>query len=428
MEKSLPFTAAAARRWTETVPTPFYVYDAAGITAGIKALKAAFSWNKGFREYFAVKATPTPGVLRLLTAEDCGTDCASVPELTLSRAVGLQGDHIVLTSNETSPEEYRAALAAGAIVNFDDLTQIDLCVAAAGVPETVCVRYNPGEFRISNAIIGTLKESKFGMPEDQLTQALARLKALGAKRFGVHGMLASCSLDPAYYPELARVLFSLAVRIKDRLGIELSFIDLSGGIGIPYKPEEKPVDIVAVGAAVRAVYAEILTPAGLSPALYTELGRWATGPHGYLITSVIGHKHTHKEYVGVDATACCLMRPAIYGAYHHITVLGKETQAPAGVFDVVGSLCENNDKFAVDRPLPETKLGDLLAIHDAGAHGRSMGYNYNGKLRPAEYLLRADGFLECVRRAETQADLFATLDADEVFTAALSRLAGEAKI
>ena len=414
-EKKLPFTAEQARAWIETVPTPFYVYNAAGIAAGVRALNAAFAWNEGFREYFAVKATPTPAILRLLRDNGCGTDCASVSEVALSVASGMAGDKIMFTSNETTAEEYRAAVKAGAVINFDDLTQVSVCEAAAGIPEAVCARYNPGEFRIENDIIGKLRESKFGIPEPQLFEAFRILKQKGARRFGIHGMLASCSLDEGYYPKLAETLFSLAVRIKNELDIAVDFIDMSGGIGIPYRPEETAVDIAAVGAAVRQVYEAILTPAGLAPALYTELGRWVTGPHGYLVTTVIGHKHTHKEYVGVDATACCLMRPAIYGAYHHITVLGKENAPAAGIFDVVGSLCENNDKFAVDRPLPQTEPGDVIVIHDAGAHGRSMGYNYNGKLRPAEYLLGENGALTCIRRAETAADLFATLDADPDF-------------
>ena len=413
--KPLPFTAAQAKAWQKEIPTPFYVYDAAGITACVTALKQAFSWAPEFREYFAVKATPTPAILRLLQRLGCGADCASVSEVLLSEASGIRGKHIIFTSNETTHEEYRAAMKAGAIINFDDLTQLSVCEAAAGVPDTVCARYNPGEFRISNDIIGTLKESKFGMPEAQLLEAFRILKEKGVRHFGVHGMLASCSLDNDYYPKLAEELFGLALKIKETLDIAVEFVDMSGGVGIPYRPEETAVDIAAVGAAVKAVYDRMLTPAGLAPAIYTELGRYITGPYGYLLTSVIGHKHTHKEYVGVDATACCLMRPAIYGAYHHATVLGKEDAPAAGIFDVVGSLCENNDKFAVDRPLPQTVVGDLIAIHDAGAHGRSMGYNYNGKLRPAEYLLEEDGSLRLIRRAETVADLFATLDADPDF-------------
>ena len=413
--KSLPFSAGQARAWQAEIPTPFYVYDAAGIAATVQALKSAFAWNPGFREYFAVKATPTPAILRLLRSLDCGADCASVSEVFLSAASGMTGDRIMFTSNETTAEEYRTAVNAGAIVNFDDLTQISLCEAAAGLPQTVCARLNPGAFRISNDIIGALKESKFGMPEDQLLEAFRILKEKGVRHFGIHGMLASCSLDNAYYPKLAEVLFALALKIKKTLDISVEFIDMSGGIGIPYRPEETAVDIAAVGAAVREVYTRTLAPAGLFPALYTELGRYITGPHGCLLTSVIGHKHTHKEYVGVDATACCLMRPAIYGAYHHITVVGKEDAPADGTFDVVGSLCENNDKFAVNRPLPATEIGDLIVIHDDAAHGRSMGYNYNGKLRPAEYLLEADGSLRLIRRAESIRDLFATLDADPDF-------------
>ena len=418
MAKELPFTFAQAAAWRSTWPTPFYVYDEAGITKCVNDLYKAFSWNPGFREYFAVKATPTPGILRLLHSLGCGADCASIPELMLAERSGITGQEIMFSSNETSDAEYRAACRVGAIINLDDLTQVDNLARAAGIPETVCCRYNPGQFQNTNEIMGHQYDSKFGMTPPQLMQALRMLKEKGAKRFGVHAMLSSCSLDEAYYPALARELFTLALRIREELGITLSFIDLSGGIGIPYRPEERPVDIFAIGEGVHQVYDELLTKNGISLSLYTEMGRYITAPYGHLLTTAIGEKHIYKEYVGVDATACDLMRPAMYGAYHEITVLGKEQAAADTVVDVVGSLCENNDKFAVNRALPKIDMGDILVISDAGAHGHSMGYNYNGKLRCAEFLLRSDGSLTMLRRAETPADYFAALDVDSAFTGA----------
>ena len=413
MKKSVPFTLAQAQQWRKTYPTPFYVYDAAGIRKCVQDLYAAFSWNPGFREYFAVKALPNPAILRLLRALGCGADCASKTELTLCEKTGIRD--IMFSANEVTTKEYEAAVRAGAIVNFDDITQIAQLEKVCKVPETVCCRYNPGEFQITNDIMGHLYDSKFGMTKQQLFDALKILREKGAKRFGVHAMLASCSLDEVYYPNLSRELFTLALEIREKLGITLSFIDLSGGMGIAYRPEEKPVDIFVVGEGVRRVYDEILTANGVQLALYTEMGRYITGPYGYLVTSVIGEKHIYKDYVGVDATACDLMRPAMYGAYHHITVLGKEDAPLEATVDVVGSLCENNDKFAVDRKLPALRYGDILAIHDAGAHGHSMGYNYNGKLRCAELLLE-NGEVRLIRRAETARDYFATLDIDGAFS------------
>ena len=415
MTNKLPFSLEQARQWRESCPTPFYVYDEAGIRRCVEDLYRAFSWNKGFREYFAVKALPTPAVLRLLASLGCGTDCASVTELMLSERSGITGERIMFSSNETTTEEYEAARKLGAIINLDDITQISHLEAACGLPDTVCCRYNPGKFHITNDIMGHLYDSKFGMTPEQLLEAFALLKEKGVRHFGIHAMLASCSLDEEYYPNLARELFGLVLELREKLGITVEFIDLSGGIGIPYRPEERPVNIFAIGEGVRRVYEELLTPQGVELSLYTEMGRYITGPYGYLLTSVIGHKHIYKEYVGVDATACDLMRPAIYGAYHHITVLGKEGAPCDTVVDVVGSLCENNDKFAVDRPLPAVENGDILVIQDSGAHGRSMGYNYNGKLRPAELLLKADGTVQLIRRAETPADYFATLDVDPAF-------------
>ncbi len=415
MTDTLPFDLEQARALRERVPTPFYLYDEAGIRRCVEDLYKAFSWNPGFKEYFAVKAAPTPAILRLLHSLGCGMDCASAPELILADRCGIRGEDIMFSSNETRDSEYRLAWEGGAVINLDDLTQVANLERACGIPETVCCRYNPGSFRITNEIMGHQYDSKFGMPKDQLLEALRLLRDKGAKRFGVHAMLASCSLDNDYYPNLARELFALALEIRRELGIDLSFLDLSGGIGIPYRPEEKAVDIFAIGEGVRRAYEEILTPEGLAPAIFTEMGRYVTGPYGYLLTSVIGKKHIYKEYVGVDASASDLMRPAMYGAYHHITVLGKET-APAGVpVDVVGSLCENNDKFAVDRPLPAVEEGDILVIQDAGAHGHAMGYNYNGRLRCAELMLSPDGEARMIRRPENMNDYFATLDVDGEF-------------
>lgn len=414
MRTQLPFTSEQVDSWKKSFPTPFYVYDEDGITECVTNLYKAFSWNEGFREYFAVKATPTPAIIRLLNSLNCGADCASVTELIIAQKSGISGHRIMFSSNETSCAEYREAVGAGAIINLDDITQIENLENACQMPDTICCRYNPGSFNITNDIIGHLKDTKFGMTEEQLINAFTTLKSKGVKHFGIHAMLASCSLEENYYPNLARELFSLALRVRNATGITVEFIDMSGGIGIPYRPNEKAVDIFKIGESVRQVYDEILTANGISLSIYTELGRYITGPYGYLVTSVIGKKHIYKEYVGVDSSACDLMRPAIYGAYHHITVLGKENDGNTVVCDVVGSLCENNDKFAVDRELPETQLGDVLVIEDAGAHGRSMGYNYNGKLRCAEFMLK-DGSLRMIRRAETPRDYFSTLDVDTDF-------------
>lgn len=418
----LPFTLSQAQTWRETYPTPFYIYDEAGIRRCVQELYRAFSWNPGFCEYFAVKATPTPAILRLLAELGCGADCASVPELMMAERSGMTGHRIILSSNETLPQEYRAAAAVGAIINLDDLTQIGHMERAIGIPDTVCCRYNPGKFQITNDIMGHLYDSKFGMTKQQLLQAYAILKEKGVQHFGLHCMAASCSLENGYYPALARELFWLVREIRDTVGVTIEFVDLSGGVGIPYRPGETAVDILAVGEGVRQAYEEILTPAGILLRLCTEMGRYMTGPYGHLVTTVVGKKHIYKEYVGVDATACDLMRPAMYGAYHPVTVLGKENAPAEQTVDVVGSLCENNDKFAVDRPLPTVEEGDMLVISCAGAHGHAMGYNYNGKLRCAELLLREDGSVQCIRRAETYADYLATLDVDETFTQAKGML------
>lgn len=418
MKKTVPFSLKQALAWRERYGTPFYVYDADAIRKTVSDVREAFSWNKGFTECFAVKAAPTPAILRLLASEGCGTDCASLSELVLSSACGLTGRRVILTSNETSDEAYRKAVSLGAIVNLDDITQIDILEKAAGIPDTICLRYNPGKFEIdgnnaTNSIMGSQADSKYGMTNDQLFEAYGILKAKGVKHFGLHCMAASCCLDGSYYPVLAEMLFNLVVEIRDRLGIEIEIVDFGGGVGIPYRPEQEPVDIMAVGKAVHEVYDRIIAANGMDVTIYTEMARFITGPHGYLVTSVRGLKHIYKEYVGVDATACDLMRPAMYGAYHHITVLGKD--GPEVKVDVCGSLCENNDKFAVDRMLPKAEIGDILVIHDAGAHGRSMGYNYNGFMRCGELLL-SGGDVKMIRRPESLDDLFATFDVDEEFS------------
>ncbi|MDR0841719.1 MAG: diaminopimelate decarboxylase [Christensenellaceae bacterium] len=414
--KPLPFGKAQAQQIAAQYPTPFYLYDAAGIRRCVRALHQAFAWNKGYKEYFAVKALPNPAILRLLKEEGCGVDCASYTELLLAERLDLVGDAIMFSSNDTPAEEFAYARRLGAIVNLDDISHIEYLERHGGLPGAICCRYNPGAFSLDrNAIMGDLHDSKFGMTYDQLIEAMRILKAKGVQRFGLHAMLISCALDEGYYAALAEKMFLLALDIREQTGVTVSFIDLSGGIGIPYRPHEAPVDIARVGKAVRAVYERLVAPAGLEISLFSELGRFITGPYGYLVSTVLHEKHTHKDYIGLDATACNLMRPAIYGAYHHITALGKEDAPCTHTYDVTGSLCENNDKFAVDRMLPRLEAGDIVAIHDAGAHGYSMGYNYNGKLRCAELLLEEDGSVTLIRRAETPADYFATLDTSGLF-------------
>ena len=419
MQKSIPFTLEQAQSWRSRFGTPFYVYDEAGIRKTVDSVRKAFSWNKGFTECFAVKATPTPAIIRLLASLGCGTDCASFSELILSASSSLTGRNVMFTSNETSDEAYRKAVAIGAIVNLDDITQIEILERAAGIPDTVCLRYNPGSFVVNgkdatSAIMGSQADSKYGMTKEQLFEAYRILKEKGVRHFGLHCMAASCSLDASYYPTLAEMMFNIVVEIHEKLGIDIEITDFGGGIGIPYRPEQEPVDILSIGEAVRKVYERIIAPTGLEIAIYTELGRFITGPHGYLVTSVRGFKHIYKEYIGVDATACDLMRPAMYGAYHHITVLGKEGSELK--VDICGGLCENNDKFAIDRLLPKAEMGDILVIHDAGAHGRSMGYNYNGFLRCGELLLSSEGDVKLIRRSESLDDLFATFDVDGDFS------------
>lgn len=413
MEKKPFATREKLEEIAKEYPTPFHLYDEKGIRENARALKEAFSWNPGFKEYFAVKATPNPFILKILQDMGCGTDCSSETELMLSKACGFTGHDIMFSSNDTPPEEFKMADELGAIINLDDFTHI-ACVEKVldTFPETMSCRFNPGGlFRISNDIMDNPGDSKYGMTEEQLTEAFRILKDKGVKHFGIHAFLASNTVTNEYYPLLAKILFELAVRVKNAAGVHIAFINLSGGIGIPYRPDQEPNDIRVIGDGVRKVYEEVLVPAGMGDvAIFTELGRFMLGPYGALVTRAIHEKHTYKEYVGVDACAVNLMRPAMYGAYHHITVMGKENAPCDHKYDVTGSLCENNDKFAVDRMLPEIQMGDLLFIHDTGAHGFSMGYNYNGKLRSAELLLQEDGSVRMIRRAETPKDYFATFD------------------
>ena len=408
-----PFvTKAQVDEMIKKYPTPFHLYDEKGIRENARKLYQAFSWNKGFKEFFAVKATPNPTILRILKEEGCGTDCSSLTELMMSDKLGLTGDEIMFSSNDTPAEEFILAKKLGATINLDDFTHIDFLEKTAGIPEKICCRYNPGgTFSISTTIMDNPGDAKYGMTKDQIIEAYRILKDKGVKRFGMHAFLASNTVTNDYYPVLARTLFEVAVEIKEKTGVKLDFINLSGGVGVPYTPDKEPNDILAIGEGVRKVYEEILVPAGMGEvALYTELGRFMLAPDGHLITTAIHEKHTHKEYIGVDACAVNLMRPAMYGAYHHITVLGKENEPCDHKYDVTGSLCENNDKFAIDRMLPKIDMGDVLAIHDTGAHGFAMGYNYNGKLKSAEVLLCEDGSTKLIRRAETPDDYFATLD------------------
>ena len=413
MEKKPFATREKLEEIAKEYPTPFHLYDEKGIRENARALKEAFSWNPGFKEYFAVKATPNPFILKILQDMGCGTDCSSETELMLSKACGFTGHDIMFSSNDTPPEEFKMADELGAIINLDDFTHI-ACVEKVldTFPETMSCRFNPGGlFRISNDIMDNPGDSKYGMTEEQLTEAFRILKDKGVKHFGIHAFLASNTVTNEYYPLLAKILFELAVRVKNAAGVHIAFINLSGGIGIPYRPDQEPNDIRVIGDGVRKVYEEVLVPAGMGDvAIFTELGRFMLGPYGALVTRAIHEKHTYKEYIGVDACAVNLMRPAMYGAYHHITVMGKENAPCDHKYDVTGSLCENNDKFAIDRMLPQIDMGDLLVIHDTGAHGFAMGYNYNGKLKSAELLLKEDGSVQMIRRAETPRDYFATLD------------------
>ena len=413
MNKKPFVTKEQIEKIVENYPTPFHIYDEKGIRENAKALREAFSWNKGFKEYFAVKATPNPYLIDILREVGCGCDCSSLTELMLSEAIGLSGEDIMFSSNETPAEEYAYAYKLGAIINLDDITHIDFVENIVGkLPETMSCRYNPGGvFKISNSIMDNPGDAKYGMTTEQIFEAYRMMKEKGVKNFGIHSFLASNTVTNDYYPTLAKQLFELAVELKEKTGAHITFINLSGGVGVPYKPGQSGNDIYAIGEGVRKAYEEVLIPAGMGDvAIYTELGRFMMAPYGHLVTTVIHEKHTHKEYIGCDACAVNLMRPAMYGAYHHITVLGKEEESCDYTYDVVGSLCENNDKFAIDRKLPKIDKGDVLVIHDTGAHGFAMGYNYNGKLKSAELLLKENGDVQLIRRAETPKDYFATFD------------------
>ncbi len=413
--KKVPFvTKEQIEKIASKYPTPFHIYDEKGIRENARLLKKAFAWNKGFKEYFAVKATPNPYILQILKEEGAGADCSSLTELMMSDKVGFKGNEIMFSSNVTPKEDFALAAKLGAIINFDDLTHIDYYKEIAPFQETMCCRYNPGgDFTLNNEIMDTPKDAKYGMTKEQIKIAYAKLRDYGVKRFGIHAFLASNTVGVGYYPTLAKILFELAVEIKNELGISISFINLSGGVGVQYRPDKEGNDILAIGEGVKKAFEETLVPNGLGDvAIFTELGRFMLAPYGALIAKVIHKKHIWKEYVGLDACAANLMRPAIYGAYHHITVLGKENEPATYKCDVTGGLCENNDKFAVDRMLPQIEIGDYVNIHDAGAHGFAMGYNYNGKLRSAELLLQEDGNVKLIRRAETPQDYFATLDFD----------------
>ena len=399
-------------------PTPFHIYDEKGIRENVKAVKEAFAWNKGFKEYFAVKANPNPFLIKILNEYGCGCDCSSYTELLLSQALGVKGDNIMFSSNATPAEEYVYANELGATINLDDFTHIECLEKTIGkLPETISCRFNPGGlFEMSNGIMDNPGDSKYGFTTQQLFDGFKLLKEKGVKHFGIHSFLASNTVTNEYYPKLAKILFELAVELKEKVGVHIAFINLSGGVGIPYLPDQEKNDIYAIGEGVRKAYEEVLVPNGMDDvAIFTEMGRFMMGPYGQLVTTAIHQKHIYKEYIGCDACAVNLMRPAMYGSYHHITVLGKENAVCDHKYDVTGSLCENNDKFAVDRMLPEIEIGDVLVIHDTGAHGYAMGYNYNGKLKCAELLLKEDGSVELIRRAETAKDYFATLDGFDVY-------------
>ena len=410
-EKKLPFTKEQIERIIEKYPTPFHIYDEKSIRVNAEKLISAFSWAD-FKEYFAVKATPNPYILKITKDMGFGADCSSLPELILAEKVGIKGEDIMFSSNNTPAHEYKKARELGAIINLDDITHIDFLEKCAGIPELICFRYNPGPLRSGgNPIIGHPEEAKWGLTKEQLFDAYRIAREKGARRFGLHTMIVSNELDPNYLIETNKMLFDCVLEISNFLNIKFEFINMGGGFGIPYKPEEKPIDYREISSGVLKHYNGIIKGNGLDPLkIYMETGRIITGPYGYLVTKAIHWKEIYKNYIGLDASAANLMRPGIYGAYHHITVLGKENQPHDNVYDIVGSLCENNDKFAIDRKLPKIDIGDIIIIHDTGAHGHAMGFNYNGKLRSAELLLKPDGKFELIRRAETVDDYFATLD------------------
>jgi len=418
MKKTAFVSKAQIEEIVKEIPTPFHIYDEKGIRANAQAMKEAFAWNKGFKEYFAVKANPNPFLIQILNEYGFGCDCSSKTELMLSKAMGITGSDIMFSSNATPAEEFEYAAKLGATINLDDFTHIEFLEKTIGyIPETISCRYNPGGvFEVCNGIMDNPGDAKYGFTPEQMVEGFKILKEKGAKHFGIHAFLASNVVQNEYYPMLAKVLFELAVKLKEETGVHIAFINLSGGVGIPYRPDQEPCDIRAVGEGVRKVYEEVLVPAGMDDvAIFTELGRFMMGPYGGLVTKAVHEKHIHKEYIGCDACAVNLMRPAMYGAYHHITVLGKEDAPCDHKYDITGSLCENNDKFAIDRMLPEIEMGDYLFIHDTGAHGYAMGYNYNGKLKSAEVLLQEDGSVKLIRRAETPKDYYATLDCFDIF-------------
>ncbi len=416
-EKHVPVSKAQLEEITRQFPTPFHLYDEQAIRENARRMLDAFSWIPGFKNYFAVKACPNPKIMSILKEEGFGADCSSLPELMLSEKVGITGEDIMFTSNDTPPEEFAAAKRLGAVINLDDIGHIETLEEHAGIPELISFRYNPGEARTGNVIIGEPTEAKYGVPRENILAAYRIMKQNGVKRFGLHTMVASNELDGSYFVETARMLFELVVELHRKEGIRIEFINMGGGIGIPNRPDQDPVDLKTVSAGMKALYNQIIVPEGLDPLnIVFECGRMITGPYGWLVSRVRHVAEKYKTYVGLDATMANLMRPAIYGAYHHITVMGKEDMPCSRIYDVTGSLCENNDKFAIDRKLPEIEPGDLVAIHDTGAHGYSMGFNYNGKLRSAELLLKSDGTVQLIRRAETEDDYFATLRFPEAET------------
>ncbi len=409
--KTLPFSKEDIQRIAKQYPTPFHIYDEKALRARVRALKAAFSWNDGYKEYYAVKACPNPVLLSILKEEGCGLDCSSYTELMLAEAIGAHGADIMFSSNDTPAEEFTYARKLDAYINLDDVSHIDFLAANGGLPKTVCCRFNPGgDWSFSNSIMDDPKDAKYGFTRKQLFEGIKRLQSLGVKHFALHAFLVSSALDANYYPALAALLFQTVRELHEETGADFSFVNLSGGIGIPYYPDQSAADIAAIGKNVEKAYHEAFDGSSLRPAIFTELGRYITGPIGYLVSTVLHEKRIYKHFIGLDACAVNLMRPAMYGAYHHITVLGKETAPCDHLYDVTGALCENNDKFAINRMLPEIVPGDLLVIHDTGAHGHSMGYNYNGKLRSAELLLLENGDVKLIRRAETPKDYFTTLD------------------
>ncbi|WP_319231309.1 diaminopimelate decarboxylase [Draconibacterium orientale] len=414
-EKNLPFSKEQLESIIENHPTPFHIYDEKAMIENARNFNKAFSWNEGFKEYYAIKAAPNPYLMKLLRAEGFGIDCSSVAELELAKRIGMSGNEIMLTSNDTPAYEFQLAKDLGAIINLDDISHIDFVDKHVGLPDTICMRYNPGSLKEGNVIIGHPEEAKYGFTREQIIEGYKILKEKGVKHFGIHTMVASNELEPAYFVETAELLFNLIVEVYEKTGVKIEFANMGGGIGIPYKPGEKPVDMESVSAGVKKHYDNILVKAGLAPLkIFFESGRAITGPYGYLVTKVRHIKKTYKTYAGLDACMTDLMRPALYGAYHHITVMGKENDEANVKYDVTGSLCENNDKFAIDRMLPEIDQDDIVVIHDTGAHGHSMGFNYNGKLKSAELLLRENGDVVEIRRAETLDDYFATLDFEGV--------------